>query len=176
MFFFAVWAGARAPPKQQKKHDPAQTAKKNKHAPAPSERVFFCCLGGWACFFLAVWAGCVFFFCCLGRGRVVFFALWTGVCFFAVWVMGVSFFLLFGRGSLFFFLLFGRVACFFLAVWAGNGSSLTYLPGSSSSDPQQKKTKQQKKKHEFTRVNHGFPYYYPPILLAPRFPPFNIDK
>ena len=47
--FFAVWAGARAPPKQQEKT-----------RPAPSERV----VG----FFFAVWAGGVFIFCCLGGG------------------------------------------------------------------------------------------------------------
>ena len=62
-FSGVVWAGAWAPPKQQKQ---------KKHAPYPSDRfsffvlfrrvgvrgvrVFFCCLGGWL-FFFAVWAG-----------------------------------------------------------------------------------------------------------------------
>ena len=70
-------------------------------------------------------------------GRVAFFFL------FAVWAGGMLFFLLFGRGRVL-FLLFGRGACsffcclgrgrvcvcvcvfFVFAVWAGDGSSLTY--------------------------------------------------
>ena len=80
VFVFAVWAGAQAPPKQQKKkkHAPAQTAKKKKtHAPAPSGRVLFFAVWAGACSFFAVWAGACFFFGCLGRGRV-FFAIWAG--------------------------------------------------------------------------------------------------
>ena len=53
-------------------------------------------------FFFAVWAGgCVYFFCCLGGGG-------GG---------GRVFFCCLGRGRFFFF---------FFAVWAGDGSSLTY--------------------------------------------------
>ena len=81
--FFAVWAGAQAPPKQQKKsHLPKQ--QKNEHAPAPSERfffavwadgrVFFCCLGGGRDFFCCL-GGVRVFFCCLGGGRVLVFAV-----------------------------------------------------------------------------------------------------
>ena len=66
---------------------------------------FFCCLGG----------GRVFF-CCLGGGRVPFFGCLGG---------DVFFFRCLG-GGVFFFLLFGPEACFFFAVWAGDGSSLTY--------------------------------------------------
>ena len=68
------------------------------------------------CVVFAVWAVGVFFFLLFG-GVVFFFAVWAG---------GVFFFLLFGRGGVFFFLLFGPGACFFFAVWAGDGSSLTY--------------------------------------------------
>ena len=129
--FFAVWAGAQAPPKQQKNkntHPPKQ--QKNKHAPAPSERVFF-----------AVWAGGRFFFLfffCLGAGRALFFAVWAGgvFFFFAVWA-GCVFFFAVWAGGVFFSLLFGR----------GTGvHSLTGLPGSSLSDLITKKTKQPKKK------------------------------
>ena len=133
VFIFAVWAGAQAPPKQQKK----------KHAPAPSERIFllfgrvgvfiFLLFGRGACFFFAVWAGAVFFFLLFGRGRVLFFAVWAGAC---------SFFLLFGPG-----------ACFFLLFGRGTGvHSLTRLPGSSLSDPTTKETEQQKK-----NTGSGFP-------------------
>ena len=103
--FFCCWGRGPGPAQTAKKNAPAQTAKK-KNATAPSERVFFvCCLGGWR-----------FFFCCLGGGRVLFFAVWAGACFF------------FGclGGGVFFFLLFGPGACFFVAVWAADGSSLTY--------------------------------------------------
>ena len=142
--FFAVWARARALPKQQKKNTHPPKQQKNKHAPAPSERVLFSCLGGWACsllccldggrVFFAVCAGGVFFVCCLGGG-VFFFAVWAGgvLIFFAAWPGGVGFFLLFGRGT--------------------GVHSLTSLPGSSSSDPATKKTKQQKKK----KKKHGSP-------------------
>ena len=94
----------------------------------------FCCLGRGACSFFAVWAGGVFFFLLFGRVSFLFF----------VWLFGPAacfFFLLFGPGGVFFFLLFGRrrvvvffllfgpgacVCVFFFAVWAGDGSSLTY--------------------------------------------------
>ena len=108
VLFFAVWAGARAPPKQQKRRPRPNSKKINKHAPAPSERVFFLLFGRVGVFFLAVWAGCVFFFA-VWAGVVFFFALWAGACFFAVWVMGVSFL---------FFAVWARVV-FFFAVWAG---------------------------------------------------------
>ena len=125
VFFFAVWAGARARP-NSKKQRPAQTAKKNTR-PAPSERIVV----------FAVWAGRrAIFVCCLGGGRVFFFAgLGRGhVIFFAVWAGGM------------FFWLFGRGACFFLLFGRGTGvHSLTGLPGLSSSDPTTKKTKQQKR-------------------------------
>ena len=93
----------------------------------------FCCLGRWACSFLAVWAGGrVFFFCCLGGVRVLIFAVWAGACFF----------LLFGRGT--------------------GVHSLTGLPGSSSSDPTTKKTKQKKeeKKKNGVQPNVGITGHY----------------
>ena len=133
---FAVWAGERALPKQQK----------NKHAPAPSERVFFVAVGAvcvcvcvcvcvgvcvCVCLFLLFGRRMLFFCCCLGGGGLIFFCCLGGgrVLFFAVWVGGVIFFLLFGRGT--------------------GVHSLTGLPGSSLSDPTTKKTKQQKKKNGF---------------------------
>ena len=100
---------------------------------------FFCCLGG------------VVFFLLFGRGACFFFAVWTG---------GVFFFLLFGRGAcsffcclgggVFFFLLFGPGACFFFAVWAGDGSSLTY-PSAwlVFKRPNNKRDRTAKKKHGF---------------------------
>ena len=150
-FFFAVWAGAQTAPKhQQKKHVPAQTAKKS-HRPCRA-LFFFGCLGGWVCscfccldggvFVFAVWAGGVFFFLLFGRGRVLFLLFGRGrVIFCAVWAGGVFFFCCLGWGC-FFFLLFGR----------GTGvHSLTRLPGSSLSDPTTKETEQQKK----TRAPYG---------------------
>ena len=127
VLYFAVWAGARAPPKQQKqqKNDPAQTAKKN--TPRPFRACCcFCCLGGWACYL----------FCCLGVESVLFVAVWAG---------GVCFFLLFGPGACFFCCL-GGGRVFSLLFGRGTGvHSLTVLPGLSSSDPTTKKTKQQNK-------------------------------
>ena len=107
---------------------PAQTAKKintpppkqqKKHAPAPSERVFFLLFGRVGVFiFLLFGRGAFFFFCCLGVGRVLFFAAWARACsFFAVWAGACSFFCCLGPGACFFY---------FFAVWAGDGSSLTY--------------------------------------------------
>ena len=120
VLFFAVWAGGRAPPKQQKKHTPPPKQQKNKPAPALSERVLFCCLGGGRVSFFAVWAEACFFLL-FGRGSCFCFCCLGGVC---------------GLFCFFFVLLFGR----------GTGvHSLTGLPGSSSSDPTTKKTKQQKK-------------------------------
>ena len=66
-------------------------------------------------------------FCCLCGGRVFFFAVWAGgVFFFAVWAGGVFFFVLFGRGRVRFFAVLAGGVFFFFAVWAGDGSSLTY--------------------------------------------------
>ena len=129
VLFFAVWAGARAPPKQQIKHAPAQTAK-NITRPRPFRSFCVgCCSGGWACFIcFAVWAGGVFF-CCLGevrvfflllgRGRVICFAVWAGVLFFssAVWAGGV----------LFFFCCLGGGRVFFCCC-LGGGREFTHLP------------------------------------------------
>ena len=84
--------------------------------------LFFAVWAGERVLFFAVWArGIFFFFCCLGGGRV-FFAVWAGgvlflFLFFAVWAEACSFFCCLGRGRVFFF---------FFAVWAGDGSSLTY--------------------------------------------------
>ena len=115
VLFFAVWAGARAPPKQQEKSTRPLKQQKIKHAPAPSERVcVFCCLGGCACLCFCCLGGGRVFFCCLGGWRF-FFAVWAVACFFLLFERGVRFFLLFGPG-----------ACFLFAVWAGEGSSLTY--------------------------------------------------
>ena len=137
VLFCAVWAGAQAPPKQQKKITRPRPNSKKKHTPVPSRRFFFCCLGGWVCLVVAVWAGGVFFllfgrgacsfFCCLGGGRVFFCCLGRGRVFlFCCLGRGAcSFFCCLG-GGVFFFLLFGPRACFFFAVWAGDGSSLTY--------------------------------------------------
>ena len=119
--FFAVWAGAQAPPKQQKK--------KTRSKGAGACFVFAVWAGG-VFFFFAVWAGGVFLFLLFGRGRVLFLLFGRGAC---------SCFCCLGRGR-FFFLLFGR----------GTGvHSLTRLPGSSLSDPTTKETEQQKKKHGF---------------------------
>ena len=133
--FFAVWARARAPPKQQKQKNtpPPKQQKINTTPPLPSMgRVYVFAVwgeggggGGFVVFLLFGRVSC-FLFCCLGGG--FFFAVWAGV--------RVYFVCCFGGGLV--FLLFGR----------GTGvHSLTGLPGSSSSDPTTKKTKQQK---------HGF--------------------
>ena len=126
VLFFAVWAGAQAPPKQKNKNTPPPEQKK-KNAPAPSERVVFFAVWAGGCVYLfAVWAEVAFFFFCLGGVRVLFLLFGRGVC---------SVFCCLGRGRAF-FLLFGR----------GTGvHSLTGLPGSSLSDPTTKKTKQPKK-------------------------------
>ena len=115
--FFAVWAGAQAPPKQQKNPRPPPKQQKHKHAPAPSERVcFFCCLGGWACLF----------FCCLGGGVFIFFAVWAGGVFFCCLGRGRVHFLLFGRWARF-FLMFGQGACCCFCC-LGGGREFTHLP------------------------------------------------
>ena len=126
MLFFAVWAGAQAPPKQQKKTRPCPNSKKmSTHPPLPSVLLLqgrvglfiFLLFGRWACFCFCCLGECVFFLfcCCLGGVRFYVFAVWVG-----------GFFWLFGRGT--------------------GVHSLTGLPGSSSSDSTTKKTKQQKKK------------------------------
>ena len=76
----------------------------------------FCCLGFSGFIFFAVWAGGMFFFLLFGRGACSFFCCLGG---------GVFFFCCLG-GGVFFFLLFGPGACLLFAVWAGDGSSLTY--------------------------------------------------
>ena len=115
VFVFAVWAGAQAPPKQQKKTRPRPNSKKKtrarpnskkKHATAPSELVFFCCLGGWVCLFLLLF----------GRGACFFLLFGWRAC---------SFFCCLG-GGVFFFLLFGPGECFFCCL--GGGREFTHLP------------------------------------------------
>ena len=164
--FFAVWARARAPPKQQNKTRPRPNSKKI-NTPPPLPSFFFAFWAGGRVSFFAVWAGCVFLFfavwagvgfffhavwavffffffavwavgvfifCCLGAGRVFCFAVWAvAFCLvvFAVWAVGVFIFCCLGAGRVFFFFffffLFGRGWRFlFFALWAGNGSSLTY--------------------------------------------------
>ena len=121
--FFAVWAGSQAPPKQQKKTTPPPKQQKQ-NTTRPFRACFvFCCLGGGSCFF----------FCCLcvcARVR----------CFFCCCLGG-------GRVL---FLLFGRGACSFFAVWAGDGSSLTY-PSAwlVFKRPNNKKDRTAKKTHGF---------------------------
>ena len=139
VLFFAVWAGARAPPKQQQKNTPPPKQPKKTHDPTPSELFVF----------FAVWAGGrVDFFCCLGGGRAFFFYSLGGCVFMC---------LLFGRGtgpaqtatkktrprpnsqkklttpplpSFLFFLLFGRVGVLiFFAVWAGGVLFFTLWAG-----------------------------------------------
>ena len=133
--FFAVWAGARAPPKQQKNTPPPKQPNKN-NTPLPLRSVFcfllfgrvglffFLVLFGWRAFFFfslslslfsvwalwgrvvfTVWAGCVLLFLLFGRGACGFFC--------AVWARGVFICLLFGRGGV------GGGAFVFFAVWAG---------------------------------------------------------
>ena len=152
--FFAVWAGAcffllfgrgprPRPNSKKKKHATAQTAKK-KHAPAPSERVFFFAVWAVGCVYVfAVWAGVVFFFGLFGRGACSFFCCLGGCVFF---------FLLFGPGACSFFGCLGRGRVFFFAVWAGDGSSLTY-PSAwlVFKRPNKKRDRTAKKKHGFPR-------------------------
>ena len=98
-----------------------------------------------ACFVVFLLFGrVVVFFLLFGRCRVHFFAVWVqGRVFFAVWAV-VVFFLLGGRGGR------GGELFFCFAVWAGDGSSLTYrsawlvLKG-----PNNKKDQTAKKKHGF---------------------------
>ena len=122
-------------PNSQKKNDPAQTAKK-KHDPDPSERVSFLLFGR---------GGGVSFFWLFGRGAC--FSLRFGrvrLCFCCL-----------GGGRVFCFL-FGRGACFLFAVWAGDGSSLTYrsawlvFKGLNN-----KKDQTAEKKHEFRVPTRG---------------------
>ena len=131
---------------------PAQTAKKKKKKrPCPNSKeintpptlpsvfvllfgrvgVFIFLLFGRVACFLAVWAECVFLLL-FGRGRVHFFAVWAKACFFCC---------------------LGGVHVFF-AVWAGDGSSLTYRSaGLVFKGPNNKKKQNKKKKtHTHTRV------------------------
>ena len=143
MFFFAVWAGARAPPKQQKNKQTRPRPNSKKHAPAPSER-FFLLFGRVGVFIFAVWTVGVIFFCCLG-GCVSF------LLFGRVRVL----FLLFGRGAcLFFCCLAGWRFCFFFAVWAEDRSSLTYRSAwLFFKRPSNKKDQTTKKQHGFRSRN-----------------------
>ena len=148
--FFAVWAGAGAPPKQQNKHALAQTAKKK--TPRPLRAFLFVLFGRVGVFFFAVGAGGLFFYC-LGGGRVFFCGLGAGVFLFCC--LGGGHFCCLGGGHVFLCCLGRGPVCFF-AVCAGGVfflgvHSLTGLPGLSLRDPTTKKTKQQKKKH-----THGF--------------------
>ena len=118
VIFFAVWARAQAPPKQEKTNTrPAQTAKTNNTTPPLPSVFFFAVWAGGCVHVFAVWAGGVLFFLLFGRG-------------------GVFFFLLFGQGRVL-FLLFGRGRVLFFAVWAGGvfffcclggGREFTHLP------------------------------------------------
>ena len=86
------------------------------------------------------------FFSCLGGGVVFFCCLAGGVCsFFLLFGRGRVLLLLFGRGRVLFFAVRAGGVFFLFAVWAGNGSSLTYPSASSLSDPTTKETEQQKK-------------------------------
>ena len=98
------------------------------------------CFVVWSFLLFGLFVFFFFFFSLFGRGGVFFlFAVWVGACFF----------LLFGRGRVF-FLLFGPGACFFFAVWAGDGSSLTY-PSAwlVFKRPNNKRDRTAKKKHGF---------------------------
>ena len=99
--------------------------------------LFVCCLGPGRVFFLLFERGGVFFFCCLGRGRVFFCCLGGGV---------------------FFCLLFGQGACSFFAVWAGDGSSLTY-PSAwlVFKRPKKKRDRTAKKKNTGSQVLRVWP-------------------
>ena len=131
--FFAVWAGAWAPPKQQKKKPQPKQPKKHTHTHThpslPSVFVFLL-------FGCSVWAGGVFCFLLFGRRSCSFFAVWAG---------GVFFVLLFGRGSCSFFCCLGGGRVFFCCLGGRREVTLTGLPGWSLKDPGTKKTKQQKK-------------------------------
>ena len=126
--FFAVWARAWAPPKQQKTTRPHPNSK-NINTPPPFR----------ASLFLVVWAGgCVYFFCCLGGGRV-FFAVWGWAFIFLLFGRWACFFLAVWAGGVFFF--------FFLLFGRGTGvHSLTGLPGSSKRDPTTQTTNQKTKR------------------------------
>ena len=147
---FAVWAAARAPPKQQKnEHAPAQTAKKmNTPPPLPSVFFVFCCLGRWACcFFCCLGGGRVFVFFCLGGGRV-FFAVRAGacLCFCCLGGGGVYIFCCLGGGG------GGRV---FFFCCLGRGREFTHLPvflARLQATQQQKRPNSKQKQHGF-RLN-----------------------
>ena len=140
MFFCLLFGRGRGLRPNSKKNTTPPKQQKNKHAPAPSERVVFLLFGRvgvfvfllfgpGACFFLLFGPGACFCFCCLGGGRV-FFAVWArGVFLFLLFGRGACFFLLFGRWGVFLFLLFGRGVVFFsfFCCLGGNGNSLTYL-------------------------------------------------
>ena len=106
-------------------------------------RFCFCCLGGEACsfFFLFGRAG-------PGTGRVFFLAVWAGGA--GGWALFV--FLLFGRWRF----LFCSLRAGFFAVWAGDGSSLTYRSAwLGFKGPNNKKDQTAKK------TKHGFRFQPP---------------
>ena len=121
MFYFCCLGRGAGPAQTAKKNTPPPKQQKDKHAPAPSERVFFLAVWAGGRVYFVVWTGdeaVVFVFFAVswrggGGGVVLLFGRWR-VLFFAFWAEGV------------FFLLFGRGACFIFAVWAGDQSSLTY--------------------------------------------------
>ena len=91
--------------------------------------------------FLLFGPGGVFFFLPFGRGACSFFCCLGG---------GVFFVLLFGRGRVLFFAVWAGGVFFFFAVWAGDGSSLTY-PSAwlVFKRPNNKRDRTAKKKHGF---------------------------
>ena len=126
MFFFCCLGRGPGPAQTAKKNTPPPKQQK-KTAPPP---LIFLLFGRGACFFFAVWAGDVFFF--------------------AVWAFRLFFFLLFGRGRVLFFAVWAGGVFFFFAVWAGDGSSLTY-PSAwlVFKRPNNKRDRTAKKKHGF---------------------------
>ena len=147
---FAVWAGAcfifagaRAPPKKQKKcHHRPNSKKLNTHPPLPSVLLLF---------FAAVWAGGrIYLFLLFGRdacfvfavwaGDVFFLAVWACACFFAVWARGVCIFCYLGGGHDF-------VCCL------GGGREFIHLPVClarlQATQQQKRPNSKKKKKHRF---------------------------
>ena len=104
--------------KQIQNENIAMPSRLHKTRPRPFRACFcFCCLGGWVCL-------C---FCCLGGGRVFVVPVWAGgVFFFLLFGRGRVLCLLLGRGRVLFFAVWAGGVIFFFAVWAGDGSSLTY--------------------------------------------------
>ena len=150
MFCFCCLGRGAGHAQTAKKNTPPPKQQKDKHAPAPSERVFVLLFGRvgvfiflfgrvmkLSCFFLLFWPEGGGLFCCLGGG--------------------VSCFLLFGRRACV-FLLFGRGACFIFAVWARDGSSLTYRSAwLVFKRPNNKKDQTAKRKKRIPRLSLATP-------------------